>query len=72
MTIGDTAPSITSVTISPANPAVTDALTCGYSGYSDADGDSDASTYSWTIGGTEVSGLTLSVATRQAMKSPAR
>ena len=55
VTIGNTAPSITSVTISPANPAVTDALTCSYSGYSDADGDIDASTYSWTIGGTEVS-----------------
>ena len=54
VTISNTAPSITSVTVSPSSPAVTDELSCSYSGYSDVDSDSDASTYSWTIAGTEV------------------
>ncbi len=54
LTIDNTAPSIASVSISPASPTVSSVLTCGYSGYSDADGHADQSTYSWTIGGTEV------------------
>ena len=45
------APSITSVAISPSSPTVTDTLTCSYSGYSDDDGDADASTYEWTVEG---------------------
>ena len=51
ITIGNAAPSISSVSISPSSPAVTDDLTCSYSGYSDPDGDGDSSTYSWTVGG---------------------
>ncbi len=54
VTVDNTAPSITSVSISPSSAAVGDTLTCSYSGYSDVDGDADQSTYSWTVGGTEV------------------
>jgi hypothetical protein len=52
--VSNSVPSITSVTISPSSPTVTDTLTCSYSGYSDADGDADASTYEWTVEGTTV------------------
>ena len=54
VTIGNTAPSISTVSISPTNPRPTDTLTCSYSGFSDVDGDSDSSTYSWTVDGAEV------------------
>jgi hypothetical protein len=47
--ISNTAPTIASVTITP-NPAIaSDTLSCTYSGFSDADGDADASTYLWTV-----------------------
>jgi len=49
--VSNSIPSITSVTISPSSPTVTDTLTCSYSGYGDADGDADASTYEWTVEG---------------------
>ncbi len=48
--VQNSAPSITSVTISPASPLVSDTLTCSHAGYSDPDGDGDASTYAWTVG----------------------
>ena len=51
VTISNTAPSITSVTISPASPTSGDTLSCAYSGYSDADSDPDASTIAWTVNG---------------------
>ena len=51
VTIGNAAPSISSVSISPTSPAVTDDLTCSYAGYSDPDGDADQSTYAWTVNG---------------------
>jgi len=54
VTIENTAPTITGVTIDPSAPALDDTLTCSVDGYSDDDGDSDSSTYSWTISGTEV------------------
>ena len=49
--ISNSAPSIASVTISPDPATVTDPLTCAYSGFTDLDGDADASTYSWTVNG---------------------
>jgi len=49
--VSNSIPSISSVTISPASPTVTDTLTCSYSGYSDADSDADVSTYEWTVEG---------------------
>jgi hypothetical protein len=62
VTISNTAPSITFVTITPASPTDAETLTCNYSGFSDADGDSDQSTYSWTVSGTEI-GTTDSLST---------
>ena len=53
VTISNTAPSVSGVSVSPASPAAGDTLSCSYS-YSDEDGDADASTYAWTINGTEV------------------
>ena len=47
-------PAISTVSISPSAPYADDTLTCAYSGYSDPDGHPDSSTWSWTIGGTEV------------------
>ncbi len=54
VTIGNTAPEVASVSISPTTPGVTDTLTCSYTGFSDVDGDADASTFTWTVGGTIV------------------
>ena len=60
VTISNSVPSITSVTVSPSSPSTTDTLTCSYGGYSDADGDPDASTYAWTVDGAAAgSGSTL-------------
>ena len=64
VTVDNTAPIISNVTISPSSPATTDALTCSYT-YADVDGDTDSSTYTWTVsnsssGGTVVgTGATL-------------
>jgi len=52
--IENSAPDITSVSISPSTAVADDVLSCSYSGYSDIDGDADASTLSWTVNGTEV------------------
>ena len=51
VTIGNSAPSIASVTVGPDPAYAGDSLVCSYSGYSDPDGDADASTYAWTIDG---------------------
>jgi hypothetical protein len=49
--IGNTAPTLSSVEVTP-DPAFSDStLVCTASGYADADGDADASTYAWTIDG---------------------
>ena len=52
--ISNTAPSIVSVSIDPKPAYVDDTLVCSYSGYSDAEGDPDSSTFEWSIGGTVV------------------
>lgn len=54
ITIDNSAPLVSSVSVTPTSPASGDTLTCSYSGNTDADGDADLSTYSWTISGTEV------------------
>ena len=61
VTVGNTPPTAVAAVISP-NPAVTgDTLTCTLSGFADADGDPDASTFGWSVGGAAVgSGATLS------------
>jgi hypothetical protein len=46
-------PEILAVSISPDPPAPTDTLTCSWT-FSDADGDDDVSTASWTMDGVEV------------------
>ncbi len=51
VTIGNMAPSIRSVTISPPAPTPTSTLTCGWAGWADGDGDTDQSTIAWTIDG---------------------
>ncbi|MGK0345243.1 MAG: hypothetical protein ACI855_001307 [Myxococcota bacterium] len=48
-TIGNSAPSIDAVAISPANPTVEDIVSCAASGWSDEDGDEAAYTYQWQI-----------------------
>ncbi|MFH1469813.1 MAG: Ig-like domain-containing protein [Pseudomonadota bacterium] len=61
ITVENSAPSIAGVAISP-DPATTgDTLTCAWSGFSDPDGDADASTATWTLnGGAAGGGTTLS------------
>lgn len=60
VTVLNTAPGITDVTISPPSPTPTSTLTCGWSGYSDLDGDTDVSTIAWTVDGAAAgSGTTL-------------
>jgi len=51
MTIGNSLPSVSAVTISPANPTASDDLSCSYT-FLDADGDADSSTIAWTVRGT--------------------
>ncbi len=61
VTISNTAPSISSVSVTPDPATSSDTLSCSYGGYSDADGDADASTYEWTAGGATLgSGSSLS------------
>ncbi len=52
--VSNSLPTITTVVISPASPTASDTLSCGYGGFSDADGEADASTLQWTIGGVGV------------------
>ena len=63
VTIGNSTPSIDSVTISPDPAHAGDTLSCSYSGYLDGDGDPDASTIAWTLNGSAAgSGATLGLA----------
>ena len=51
ITILNSAPTISSVSIAPAPAYSIDTLTCSYTGYADLDGDPDASTFNWTVNG---------------------
>jgi hypothetical protein len=51
ITIQNSAPSLASATISPANASAADTLTCVAAGYTDADGDPAANTFAWTRNG---------------------
>ncbi len=63
VTIGNSAPSVASVTISPDPAWAGSTIACSYSGYSDGDGDPDASTIAWTVNGSAAgSGATLGIA----------
>ncbi|MFH1463842.1 MAG: right-handed parallel beta-helix repeat-containing protein [Pseudomonadota bacterium] len=58
-TIGNTAPSVSGVQISPDPASTLSTLTCSYT-FSDADGDTDHSTIAWAVGGVSAgSGTTL-------------
>ena len=62
-TIGNTAPSVSGVRITPDPATTLDTLTCGYT-FSDADGDPDRSTLAWTVGGVAAgSGASLAAGT---------
>lgn len=58
ITIGNTPPTASSVTISPDPAIASDTLSCSLSGYSDADGDPDLSTFAWSVNGTTVATTT--------------
>ena len=60
MTISNAIPTISDAWISPATPSASDTLTCGWSGYADADHDPDASKVVWSVNGMAMaSGTTL-------------
>ncbi len=56
ITISNTSPEATSVSISPTSALADDTLTANASGWSDDDGDSEGYLYQWYVDGTEVSG----------------
>jgi len=63
ITVLNSLPVVSTVSISPSNPTVTDPLICSYS-FSDTDTDSDASSVIWTVGSSTVgTGMTLSAGT---------
>lgn len=61
VTVGNTAPSLSAVTLSPDGAAESDTLTCAPATPTDADGDSVSLTYAWTVDGATIgaSGSTL-------------
>lgn len=61
VTVYNTSPTISGVSIDPGTPRSDSALTCDWTGWADADGDDDASIARWSVNGVEVgSGTTLS------------
>lgn len=61
VTLDNGLPSVASVSIAPDPAYVGDMLTCSYAGYSDPEGDTDASTIAWAVDGASAgSGTTLS------------
>lgn len=62
VTVGNTAPTITEVTLDPDPPRTDAPITCSWSGFVDVDGDPDVSTAAWEVNGVDVgSGTTLPV-----------
>ncbi|MDP2313789.1 MAG: hypothetical protein Q8P41_12850 [Pseudomonadota bacterium] len=61
VTVANSVPSLTSTAITPDPATVSSTLTCAASGYADADGDADVTTYAWTVDGAAAgTGATLS------------
>ncbi|NCG21433.1 MAG: hypothetical protein GWP91_20675 [Rhodobacterales bacterium] len=60
VTIGNTAPSASSVAISPIAPQTDDNVGLTVSGWFDIDGDSEGYTYQWYVDGNPISGATSS------------
>jgi hypothetical protein len=54
LVVSNSTPSIDGVAISPSAPTASSPLECTYSGFFDADGESDVSEMVWTLGGAEV------------------
>ncbi len=54
VTIANTAPSLTRAELGPSAPRTGETLHCSALGWSDADGDADASTPAWTVNGVTV------------------
>ena len=54
VTIGNTPPSISGVTLSPDPAYETDSLLCAASGWSDADGDTEFFSYAWLVDGSPI------------------
>ena len=54
LTIVNTVPAIGTVSVTPTSIGVEAQLTCGYSGYADADSDPDLSTFEWFVNGDSV------------------
>ena len=52
--VSNSSPTISGVSISPSGPSAEDSLSCTWTGWFDADGDSDLSTAVWSVDGTEV------------------
>src|SRR3989344_5626842 len=57
--INNTAPTITSTSITPANPTTSDNLTANVSSLTDANGDDITVTYNWYVNGTSITVLNL-------------
>ena len=51
--VANTPPELTGIFLNPATATATSALTCGYTGYSDIDGDPDQSIIRWEINGVQ-------------------
>jgi hypothetical protein len=54
VTVSNSAPTLTSASITPSSPSADDTLSCVGVGYFDADGDPDRSTLQWTVNGAPV------------------
>ena len=63
LTIRNSPPAVASVTLSPSAIFEDTTVTCSPSGWSDADGDVEGYTYTWSVNGTAVSGATTSTLT---------
>jgi large repetitive protein len=58
VTVGNTAPTLTSVTITPASPGTNSVLTATPNGFADADGDTATYHFQWFKNGTALAGET--------------
>ena len=54
ISVSNSAPTVTTATVSPVDPYRSEELSCTWSGFSDPDGDFDESTVQWLVNGTPV------------------
>ena len=68
VTVPDTVPTATSVSVTPSTPSSADTLTCDYTYFDvDTDPETSATTFRWFIGTTEVLGITTETTTTAAL-----